>query len=50
MWESWRSGRPPLAVALRESLPPPVVLIVTGGNIDDGLWQRAVETPHSFAA
>jgi threonine dehydratase len=40
----------PLAVALRESLARPVVLIVTGRNIDDGLWQRAVETPDSFAA
>jgi len=40
----------PLAVALRESLPRPVVLIVTGRNIDDGLWRRAVETPDSFAA
>ena len=38
-----------LAVALRESLPRPVVLIVTGRNIDDGLWKRAVETPSSFA-
>jgi len=26
------------------------VLIVTGRNIDDGLWRRAVETPDSFAA
>ncbi|MCW2975074.1 MAG: Pyridoxal-5-phosphate-dependent protein beta subunit [Actinomycetia bacterium] len=40
----------PLAVALRETLPRPVVLIVTGRNIDDGLWRRAVETPDSFAA
>jgi threonine dehydratase len=40
----------PLAVALRETLPRPVVLIVTGRNIDDELWQRAVETPDSFAA
>jgi threonine dehydratase len=39
-----------LAVALRESLPRPVVLIVTGRNIDDGLWRRAVETPDTFAA
>jgi threonine dehydratase len=30
----------PLAVALRESLPRPVVLIVTGRNIDDALYQR----------
>ena len=40
----------PLAVALRESLPRPVVLIVTGRNVDDELWRRAVETPHSFPA
>jgi threonine dehydratase len=43
------SAAAPLAVALRESLPRPVVLIVTGRNIDDELWKRAVETPHSFA-
>ena len=30
----------PLAVALREELPRPVVLIVTGRNIDDALYQR----------
>jgi threonine dehydratase len=30
----------PLAVALRESLPKPVVLIVTGRNIDDTLYNR----------
>jgi threonine dehydratase len=29
-----------LAVALREELPPPVVLILTGRNIDDGLYCR----------
>jgi threonine dehydratase len=40
----------PLAVALRERLPRPVVLIVTGRNIDEELWRRAVETPDSFAA
>ena len=40
----------PLAVALREALPRPVVLIVTGRNIDEDLWRRAVETPDSFAA
>jgi threonine dehydratase len=38
----------PLAVALREQLPRPVVLIVTGRNIDEELWRRAVETPDSF--
>ena len=30
----------PLALALREELPRPTVLIVTGGNIDDGLLHR----------
>jgi threonine dehydratase len=40
----------PLAVALREVLPRPVVLIVTGRNIDDALWQRAAGAPGSFAA
>jgi threonine dehydratase len=30
----------PLAAALRESLPGPVVLIVTGRNIDDALYDR----------
>jgi threonine dehydratase len=40
----------PLAIALRETLPRPVVLIVTGRNIDDELWRRAVDAPDSFAA
>jgi threonine dehydratase len=44
------SAAAPLAVALREILPRPVVLIVTGRNIDEDLWRRAVETPSSFAA
>jgi threonine dehydratase len=30
----------PLALALREPLPRPLVLIVTGGNIDDALFNR----------
>ncbi len=30
----------PLALALRERLPRPLVLIVTGGNIDDALYER----------
>ena len=30
----------PLALALRESLPRPTVLIVTGRNIDDALYDR----------
>jgi len=38
----------PLAVALREGLPQPVVLIVTGRNVDGELWRRAVESPDSF--
>jgi threonine dehydratase len=28
----------------------PIVLIVTGRNIDDDLWRRACEQPDSFAA
>jgi len=38
----------PLAIALRERLRPPVVLIVTGRNVDEELWRRAVEAPDSF--
>jgi threonine dehydratase len=34
----------PLAVALREKLPRPVVLIVTGRNIDDRLYDRILES------
>ena len=30
------------------ALPQPVVLIVTGRNVDDELWRRAVESPDSF--
>jgi threonine dehydratase len=30
----------PLALALRDQLPKPMVLIVTGRNIDDALYQR----------
>jgi threonine dehydratase len=30
----------PLALALREELPRPLVLVVTGRNIDDALYQR----------
>jgi hypothetical protein len=40
----------PLAAARWESLPRPVVLIVTGRNVDEDLWRRAVETPDSFVA
>jgi threonine dehydratase len=34
------SAAAPLALALREELPRPLVLIVTGRNIDDGLYHR----------
>jgi threonine dehydratase len=30
----------PLAVALRETLPTPLVLLVTGRNVDDVLYNR----------
>lgn len=40
----------PLAVLPRlPAAPGPVVLVVTGGNIDERLWRRAVEEPESFA-
>ena len=31
-----------------EDVEGPIVLVVTGRNIDDELWQRAVERPESF--
>jgi threonine dehydratase len=34
----------PLALALREELPKPLVLIVTGRNIDDGLLHRILSS------
>jgi len=34
----------PLALALREELPRPVVLIVTGRNIDDALYDRILSS------
>jgi threonine dehydratase len=34
---------------LVRELPSPAVLIVTGRNIDDETWRRAVERPESFA-
>lgn len=38
-----------LAAALgRPDLPEPVVVILTGRNIDEGLYRRAVEDPESF--
>jgi threonine dehydratase len=36
------------AQALGDQLPETVVLIVTGRNIDDDLWRRAVDDPSSF--
>lgn len=39
-------------VAALPQLPPvagPIVALVTGRNIDEGLWRRAVETPETFA-
>jgi threonine dehydratase len=38
------------ARAARDRLVGPVVLIVTGRNIDDETWRRAVERPESFGA
>jgi threonine dehydratase len=35
----------PLAVALREELPRPLVLIVTGRNVDDALYNRILTRP-----
>jgi threonine dehydratase len=37
------------ALALGDELPDPAVLIVTGRNIDEALWRRAVEQPETFA-
>jgi len=34
----------PLAVALREELPRPLALIVTGRNVDDALYNRILTT------
>jgi threonine dehydratase len=31
-------------------LPETVVILVTGRNIDDALWQRAIDDPASFPA
>ncbi len=33
-----------------EDVAGPIVLVVTGRNIDDGLWRRAVEQPESFSS
>jgi len=37
-----------IALLPRLPEPGPVVLVVTGRNIDDDLWKRAVERPESF--
>jgi len=45
-------GAAAAAVAALPQLPPvagPIVALVTGRNIDDGLWRRAVEAPETFA-
>jgi len=45
-------GAASAAVAALPQLPPvagPIVALVTGRNIDDGLWRRAVEAPETFA-
>ena len=36
------------ALSQLEDVEGPIVLVVTGRNIDDELWQRAVERPESF--
>ncbi|HEX4440256.1 MAG TPA: pyridoxal-phosphate dependent enzyme [Thermoanaerobaculia bacterium] len=44
-------GAAAAAIASLPQLPPfpgPVVCLVTGRNIDEALWRRAVETPESF--
>jgi hypothetical protein len=38
--DSGRGGRRPLALARRIELPRPLVLIVTGRNVDDALYGR----------
>jgi threonine dehydratase len=35
---------------IADRLPETVVIVVTGRNIDDALWQRAVKDPDSFLA
>ncbi len=39
-----------LAALPRIEEPDPIVLILTGRNIDEALWRRAVEDPESFPA
>lgn len=36
------------AVSQLDEVGGPIVLVVTGRNIDDGLWRRAVNQPESF--
>ena len=43
------AGAPPAALDSMDALREPVVLIVTGRNIDDDLHRRAVEDPASFS-
>jgi threonine dehydratase len=38
----------PLAALARIEEPDPIVLIVTGRNIDEPLWRRAIDNPDSF--
>jgi threonine dehydratase len=38
------------AQSIADRLPETVVIIVTGGNIDEALWRRAVDEPDSFPA
>jgi threonine dehydratase len=38
------AGAAALALALREELPKPLVLVVTGRNIDDGLFHRILSS------
>jgi threonine dehydratase len=38
------------ARSIADRLPETVVAVVTGGNIDDDLWHRAVNDPGSFAS
>jgi threonine dehydratase len=38
------------ARSIADRLPESVVIVVTGANIDEGLWRRAVDEPDSFPA
>lgn len=40
----------PLAALAQVGGPRPIVLVVTGRNIDEAIWRRAIETPESFPA